>query len=67
MPKQCKECGTVMNDEAARCDSCGARSWTTLPTHQPGTNMWRWFTILVVFALLALLYWLLVVRLRFAG
>ena len=62
MPKQCGECGTVMNDEAAYCDSCGAHSWKRVPKNQTAPNVWKWLSVLLVIGLIAFLYWMLVGR-----
>lgn len=60
MPKQCSECGNIMNDEAPRCDSCGAGSWTVVPKQRIGPKVLRWISVLLVIGLIAFMYRLLV-------
>jgi len=62
MPKQCIDCGTVMNDEARHCDSCGASSWKVAPNQQIGPKLLGALSVLLVLALIAFLYWMLVGR-----
>jgi len=62
MPKQCGECGTIMNDAAPRCDSCGASSWKILPTRQIVPRVWKWLSLLVVLGLIVYLYLTVVAR-----
>ena len=55
MPKQCSQCGTVMNDEAPYCDACGARSWKEVPNQF--AKAWLGLSLLIVLGLILLIYW----------
>jgi hypothetical protein len=59
MSKQCRECLSVTNNEALRCDACGAQSWRSVPNRMPS---WGWLILLVVVGFLVFLYWLLIWR-----
>ncbi len=55
MPKQCSQCGTVMNDEAPHCDACGAHSWKKVPNKF--SEVWVGLSLLLVLGLLLFIYW----------
>jgi len=64
MPKECRECRTVANDEDGCCDACGARSWRGVPNHEAELSVLNWFSVLFMLGLIAFSYWFLVWRIQ---
>jgi len=54
MPKQCSQCGTVVNDRVQDCDACGARSWREIPNHL--LKVWVALSVLLVLSLIVFIY-----------
>lgn len=50
MPKQCRECRTVVNDGAPYCEACGCQFMEA--TGKPAAQTWRYVSAAIVLTVL---------------